>query len=121
MTPHLEWAIHRTEQKCRRGSRFHKSGQNALAVIDTHELCGTDGAIALRVTDIIAYAYTHSMRDLFDAEVRKWTANCDEYIAINVIPSTALVKWISWSDLYRPNLPRCLIPGLFTTWYALGL
>jgi hypothetical protein len=121
MTPHLEWAIHRTEQKCRRGSRFHKSGQNALAVIDTHELCGTDGAIALRVTNIIAYADTHSMRDLFDTEVRKWAANCDEYIAINVIPFTALVKWISWSDLYRQNLPQCLIPGPFTTWYTLGL
>jgi ketosteroid isomerase-like protein len=121
MTPNLEWAIHRTGQKCRRGSQFHKPGQSALAVIDTHELSGTEGTIALRVTDIIAYADAHSMKDMFDAEVRKWAANCDEYVAINVIPSTALVKWIPWSDLYRPDLPQCLIPEPFTTWYTLGL
>jgi len=121
MTPNLEWAIHRTGQKCRHGSRFHKPGQSALAVIDTHELSGTEGTIALRVTDIIAYADAHSMKDLFDAEVRKWAANCDEYVAINVIPSTALVKWMPWSDLYRPDLPQCLIPEPFTTWYTLGL
>lgn len=121
MTPNLEWAIHRTGQKCQRGSRFHKPGQSALAVIDTHELSGTEGTIALRATDIIAYADPHSMKDLFDAQVRKWAANCDEYVAINVIPSTVLVKWIPWSDLYRPDFPQCLIPEPFTTWFTLGL
>ncbi|KAM0714637.1 hypothetical protein Q7P37_009934 [Cladosporium fusiforme] len=120
MTPNLEWAIHRTGQKCRQGSWFHEPGQSALAVIDTHELSDTEGTVALRVTDIIAYADAHSMKDLFDAEVRKWAANCDEYVATNVIPSTALVKRIPWSELYRPDLPRCLIPELFTTSFTLG-
>jgi hypothetical protein len=120
MTPNLEWAIHRTGQKCRQGSWFHEPGQSALAVIDTHELSNSEGTIALRVTDIIAYADAHNMDGLFDAEARKWAANCDEYVAINVIPSTALVKRMPWSDLYRPDLPLCLIPELFTTSFTLG-
>lgn len=120
MTPNLEWAIHRTGQKCRQGSWFHEPGQSALAVIDTHELFDSEGTIVLRVTDIIAYADTHNMDGSFDAEARKWAANCDEYVAINVIPSAALVRRIPWSDLYQPDPSQCLIPQLFTTSFTLG-
>lgn len=120
MTPHLEWAIHRTGQKCREGSWFHQPGQSALAVIDTNELSGSENSIVLRVTDIIDYADVHNMNGLFNTEVRTWAANCDEYIAVNIIPSAALVKRVPWSDMYRPHLPQCLIPEPFTTSYTLG-
>lgn len=121
MTPHLEWAVHRTGQKCHPRSPFHKLGENGLAIIDAHHLRNSDGTIVLRVTDIITYADSHAKSELFDTNARKWAANCDEYVAINHIPYAAIVNWTPWSVMYQPTLSSSLISESFTTLYTLGL
>lgn len=121
MTPHLEWAMHRTGQKGRQGSDFYKAGLNGLAVIDADQIRNTPGATVLRVEDVIAYADSHVGNVSFSPDVRRWAQNCDEYIAIHFVPSAALVRWIPWNDLYQPQSEECLFPRSFTTYYTLGL
>lgn len=121
MTPHLDWALHRTGQKGRQGSDFYKAGVNGLAVIDADQIRNNPGAAILRVADVIAYADRHVHDVSFDSDARRWAGNCDEYIAINLVPPAALARWIPWTDLYQPQLQDCLLTECFTTYYTLGL
>jgi hypothetical protein len=112
MTPHLEWAMHRTGQKGRQGSDFQSRAKWTSRYRrrpnskDSRRYCIQSGRL---------YRVRRFLRR------QRWAQNCDEYIAINFVPSAALAKWIPWSDLYRPQSEECLFPRCFITKYTLGL
>jgi hypothetical protein len=98
MSPKLEWTIHRTGQ----GSKPYNEEEVAgLVIYDLRRLRMARDVTVFRVRDIIQFLKDQGLAHLIEAQFRCWAENCDEYVTIGDSVRYGMVRWVSWTELYK--------------------
>ncbi|KAI9732389.1 MAG: hypothetical protein M1834_001597 [Cirrosporium novae-zelandiae] len=113
----LQWTVHRAGQNDRYNKTEGKKEEDGcLAVFRFDKIKKELGTFLYDASDIIDYIDPHLQ--FFSSEERAWAISSQEYIAWGYIPTSSLVHWTFWSDLYSPQI-GFLLPA-FEYWFKLG-
>lgn len=93
--------------RCLKGKTATEGQEAGLAIFDTSKIKAS-GVPLWRVLDLLAFFDSHRKFDSsrIDHWARKWAMNSDEYLYWDLVPKSALVKFLPYERLvYRSDYP----------------